>query len=76
MSPIIPNFEHSAVVRGATEVVGAPHVRVNCLGQQGDRWRLIESEVTLDREPTVPKPHHHKKSAEMFYIIDGRMEVL
>jgi len=32
--------------------------------------------VSLDKGADGARPHHHKKSAEMFYILDGRMEAL
>ena len=32
--------------------------------------------MTLAQGANGAKPHHHKKSAEMFYVLDGRMEVL
>ena len=78
MSLIITNFEHSAVVRGTTaEVAGAPHVRVKLLADSSATGGALSTvKVTLDRGADGAKPHHHKKSAEMFYVLDGRMEVL
>lgn len=78
MSVVIPNFKRSAVVHGAAaEVVGAPHVKVKLLADSSATGGTLSTvRVTLDRGADGARPHHHKKSAEMFYILDGRMEVL
>jgi len=78
VSVVIPNFERSAVVRAAAaEVVGAPHVKVKLLADSSATGGALSTvRVSLDKGADGARPHHHKKSAEMFYIIDGRMEVL
>lgn len=78
MSVFIPKFEHSAIVRGAAaEVVGAPHVNVKLLADSNSTGGALSTvRVTLDKGADGAKPHHHTKSAEMFYILDGRVEVL
>ena len=78
MSVIIPNFERSAIVRGvAAEVVGTPHIKVKLLADSSATGGALSTvQVTLDKGADGAKPHHHTKSAEMFYILNGRVEVL
>jgi mannose-6-phosphate isomerase-like protein (cupin superfamily) len=78
MSVIIPNFERSAIVRGATaEVLGAPDIRVRLLADSSATGGALSTvRVSLGKGADGARPHHHKKSAEMFYILDGRVEVL
>jgi len=75
---VIPNFERPAVVHAAAaEVVGAPHVKVKLLADSSATGGALSTvRVSLDKGADGARPHHHKKSAEMFYILDGRMEVL
>jgi len=74
----IPNFEHSAIVRASqAEVVGAPNVKVKLLADSSATGGALSTvQVTLDKGADGARPHRHEKSAEMFYIVDGRVEVL
>jgi quercetin dioxygenase-like cupin family protein len=78
MSVVIPNFEHSAIVRGAAaEVLGAPNVKVKLLADSSATGGALSTvQVSLEKGADGARPHHHTKSAEMFYILDGRVEVL
>jgi quercetin dioxygenase-like cupin family protein len=78
VSIIIPKFEHSTLIRGAAaEVVGAPGAKVKLLADSSATGGALSTvKVTLDRGANGAKPHHHKKSAEMFYVLDGRLDVL
>ena len=78
MSVIIPNFERSAIVRGGTaEVVGAPHIKVKLLADSSATGGALSTvQVTLDKGADGAKPHRHTKSAEMFYVLNGPVEML
>jgi quercetin dioxygenase-like cupin family protein len=75
---MIPKFDRSAIVRGAgAEVVGAPKVQVKLLADSSATGGALSTvRVSLERGADGAKPHRHEKSAEMFYVLDGRLEVL
>ena len=78
MSVIIPNFERSAVIHAAeAEVVSAPNVKVRLLADSSDTGGALSTvRVSLAKGADGARPHRHEKSAEMFYILDGRVQVL
>jgi mannose-6-phosphate isomerase-like protein (cupin superfamily) len=78
LSIFIPKFERSAVVRNASaEVVGAPNVKVKLLADSSATGGALSTvRITLDKGADGAKPHHHTRSAEMFYVLDGRVDVL
>lgn len=78
MSIVIPHFERSTVVRGAAaEVAGTPQVKVKLLADSSATGGALSTvRVTLDKGADGARPHHHTKSAEMFYVLDGRVDVL
>jgi quercetin dioxygenase-like cupin family protein len=78
MSVIIPNFEHSAIVRGAdAEVATAPNVNITLLADSSATGGALSTiKVTLKKGADGARPHRHEKSAEMFYILGGRVELL
>ena len=78
MSIFIPNFERSAIVRSAAaEVVGTPNVKVKLLADSSATGGALSTvQVSLAKGADGARPHHHKKSAEMFYILEGRVQVL
>lgn len=78
MSVVIPKFERSTIVRGAAaEVVGAPNVKVTLLADSSTTGGALSTvRVSLNKGADGARPHRHEKSAEMFYILDGRVEVL
>jgi quercetin dioxygenase-like cupin family protein len=78
MSVIIPEFDRSAIVRDAeAEIVGLPGVQVKLLADSSATGGALSTvRVSLKRGADGAKPHSHKKSAEMFYVLDGRLEVL
>src|ERR1700723_3727371 len=72
MSIVIPKFDRSVVVRGATaEVVGAPTARIKLLADSS-----ATVQVTLEKGADGARPHRHDHSAEMFYVIGGVLQVL
>jgi quercetin dioxygenase-like cupin family protein len=78
MSVVIPPFERSTIVRAAAaEVLGAPNVQVTLLADSSATGGALSTvRVSLEKGADGARPHRHEKSAEMFYILDGRVEVL
>ncbi len=79
MSILLPKFDHSTIVRGAeAEVVGAPAARVKLLADSSATRRVCYPpvQVTLAKNADGARPHHHDHSAEMFYVLDGVVEIL
>jgi quercetin dioxygenase-like cupin family protein len=78
VSVIIPTFERSTVVHGAdAEVVSGPNVKVKFLADSSATGGALSTvKVSLGKGADGARPHRHEKSAEMFYILEGRLEVL
>lgn len=78
MSVIIPNFERSTIVRSAAaEVLGEANVKVKLLADsRATGGALSTVQVSLGKGADGARPHRHEKSAEMFYILNGRVDVL
>jgi mannose-6-phosphate isomerase-like protein (cupin superfamily) len=78
MSIVIPHFEHSKIVRAAeAEVLGASNVKVHLLADSSDTGGALSTvRVSLNNGSDGARPHRHEKSAEMFYILDGRVQLL
>lgn len=78
MSIVVPKFDRSVVVRGAAaEVVGAPTAKVKLLADSSATGGALSTvRVTLEKGADGARPHRHDKSAEMFYVIDGALQVL
>jgi len=78
MSVVIPHFDRPAIVRAANaEVLGVPNVKVTLLADSSATGGALSTvRVSLERGADGARPHRHEKSAEMFYILDGRVQVL
>jgi quercetin dioxygenase-like cupin family protein len=78
MSIVLPNFNRSVVVRGAAaEVVGAPTAKVKLLADSSATGGALSTvQVTLEKGADGARPHRHDHSAEMFYVLDGVVQVL
>ncbi|MFD9607259.1 cupin domain-containing protein [Streptomyces sp. NPDC059970] len=79
MSLFIPDFEDTTVVRAAdAELVGADSPVINQLlaDSSATGGALSSMRVTLAKGANGAIPHHHSKSAEMFYILDGTAQLL
>jgi mannose-6-phosphate isomerase-like protein (cupin superfamily) len=78
MSLIQSTFDRSVIVRSAdAEVVGRPPTRVRLLADASATGGALSTiRVTLDKGADGAKPHHHAGSAEMFYVLDGTVQVL
>jgi mannose-6-phosphate isomerase-like protein (cupin superfamily) len=78
MSIVIPRFDRSVVVRGAAaEVVGAPTARVKLLADSSATGGALSTvHVTLEKGADGARPHRHDHSAEMFYVLNGAVQLL
>ena len=78
MSVVIPHFDRTAIVRAASaEVLGVPNVKVTLLADSSATGGALSTvRVSLEKGADGARPHRHEKSAEMFYILDGRVQVL
>ncbi len=71
-------FDHSTVVRGAhVEVVGSPTAKVSLLVDSSSAGGALSTvRVDLASGADGARPHHHARSAEMFYVLGGVVQVL
>ena len=78
MSLVIPHFDPCVVVRGAhAEVVGSPQARVKLLADSSATGGALSTvQVTLEKGADGARPHRHDRSAEMFYVVNGALQVL
>ncbi|GGO80395.1 cupin domain-containing protein [Wenjunlia tyrosinilytica] len=78
MSLILPDFDESVIVRSAeAEVVGRAPTTIRMLADSGSTGGALSTQrVTLTGGADGARPHHHARSAEMFYMLDGTAEVL
>jgi mannose-6-phosphate isomerase-like protein (cupin superfamily) len=78
MSLAHPLFDRSLVVRAAdTETVGRAPTKVRLLVDSNATGGALSTvRVTLEKGANGARPHHHKGSAEMFYVLEGTVQVL
>ena len=78
MSIVLPKFDRSTIVRGAeAEVVGASAAKVKLLADSSATGGALSTvQVTLDKGADGARPHRHEHSAEMFYVLDGVVQIL
>jgi mannose-6-phosphate isomerase-like protein (cupin superfamily) len=78
MSIVLPSFNRSVIVRsGEAEVVGAPTAKVKLLADSSATGGALSTvQVTLEKGAGGAKPHRHEHSAEMFYVLNGVVQVL
>jgi mannose-6-phosphate isomerase-like protein (cupin superfamily) len=78
MSLFVPKFDESVIVRDAeAEVVGGTPVGVQLLADHSATGGALSTvRVTLAEGTDGARPHLHHHSAEMFYLLDGRAEIL
>jgi mannose-6-phosphate isomerase-like protein (cupin superfamily) len=78
MSLITPAFDRSVVVRAAdAEMVGRAPSTVRLLADcSATGGALSTVRVTLEAGADGARPHEHRGSAEMFYVLEGAVQVL
>lgn len=78
MSLLPPTFNRSVIARAAdTEIVGVPTAKVRLLADSSATGGALSTvRVTLDKGADGARPHRHDHSAEMFYVLEGAVEVL
>jgi mannose-6-phosphate isomerase-like protein (cupin superfamily) len=71
-------FDRSVVIRSPhVETIGQGPVTVRLLADSSATGGALSTiRVTLASGADGAKPHHHKGSAEMFYVLDGAVQVL
>jgi mannose-6-phosphate isomerase-like protein (cupin superfamily) len=78
MSIVLPTFNRSVIVRARdAEVVGAPTAKVKLLADSSATGGALSTvQVTLEKGADGARPHRHEHSAEMFYVLNGVVQVL
>ena len=78
MSIVFPTFNRSVIIRGGTaEVVGAPTAKVTLLADSTATGGALSTvQVRLEKGVDGARPHRHDRSAEMFYVLSGAVQVL
>ncbi|MFG3020684.1 cupin domain-containing protein [Streptomyces sp. NPDC048254] len=78
MSLFVPKFDESVIVWEAdAELVGADPTRVRLLADSSATGGALSTvRVTLGEGGDGARPHLHRNSAEMFYLLDGAAELL
>ncbi|WP_133915767.1 cupin domain-containing protein [Streptomyces sp. NBC_00582] len=78
MSLFVPEFDETVIVRDAeAEVIGGAPVGVKLLADSSASGGALSTvRVTLGEGADGARPHLHRNSAEMFYLLDGELEIL
>ncbi|MFI7503154.1 cupin domain-containing protein [Streptomyces sp. NPDC049687] len=78
MSLFVPKFDETVIVRDAeAEVLGGAPVGVKLLADSSASGGALSTvRVTLGEGADGARPHLHRNSAEMFFLLDGEAEVL
>ncbi|MGC0329375.1 quercetin dioxygenase-like cupin family protein [Streptomyces sp. SAI-170] len=78
MSLFVPEFDETVLVRDAdAETLGAGPFAVKLLADSSASGGALSTvRVTLGEGADGAKPHLHRNSAEMFFLLDGEAELL
>ncbi|PKW10226.1 Mannose-6-phosphate isomerase, cupin superfamily [Streptomyces sp. 1222.5] len=78
MSLFVPKFDDTVLVRDAeAEVVGGAPTSVKLLADSSASGGALSTvRVTLTEGADGARPHLHRNSAEMFFLLDGEAELL
>jgi mannose-6-phosphate isomerase-like protein (cupin superfamily) len=78
MSLIVPTADGTVLVRADdAEVIAQGPATLRLLADSTDTGGALSTQiVALERNVAGAVPHRHDKSAEMFYILDGIVDVL
>ncbi|MBO1336360.1 cupin domain-containing protein [Streptomyces sp. VRA16 Mangrove soil] len=78
MTLMVPGFDDAVVVRAAdAEVIGGGPVTGRLIADSSATGGALSAQrITLGDGANGATPHHHRRSAEMFYVLDGAAEFL
>ncbi|WP_432029183.1 cupin domain-containing protein [Streptomyces sp. 1222.5] len=78
MSLFVPKFDDTVLVRDAeAEVIGGAPTSVKLLADSSASGGALSTvRVTLAEGADGARPHLHRNSAEMFFLLDGEAELL
>lgn len=78
MSVLLPDFHQPVIARDAdAEIVGASTAKVKLLADSSATGGALSTvQVTLEKDADGARPHRHDRSAEMFYVLDGGVQLL
>ena len=78
MSLFVPKFDETVIVREAeAETLGGSPVGVRLLADSSACGGALSTvRVTLGEGAAGARPHLHRNSAEMFYLLDGEAQLL
>ncbi|MEV7404447.1 cupin domain-containing protein [Streptomyces sp. NPDC091267] len=78
MSLIVPDFDECVVVRSAdAEVIGRAPTTIRLLADSSSTGGALSTQrVSLTNGADGARPHHHSRSAELFYVLDGTAQLL
>lgn len=73
----VPNFDDAVVVSGAdAEIIGVPPVTGLLADSDATGGALSVVRNALGEGANGAMPHTHTKSAELFYVLSGRVQIL
>ncbi|HCI79528.1 MAG TPA: cupin [Ktedonobacter sp.] len=78
MSLIIPNFDDVLIVREANaEILGMIPLSTRLLADSDETGQAFSvMHTTMGEGIEGARPHMHSKSAELFYVLDGQLQLL
>lgn len=78
MTLIVPSFDDAIVVREAeAEVLGMAQLSTRLLADSdATGGTLSVMRTTMGEDIEGARPHTHSKSAELFYVLDGQLQLL
>jgi quercetin dioxygenase-like cupin family protein len=78
MTIIVPSFDNALVVREAeAEVLGLAQLSTRLLADSDATGGALSiMRTTMGKGMEGARPHSHSKSAELFYVLDGQLQLL
>lgn len=78
MSLIVPDFDESVLVRSAdAEVIGRAPTTIRLPADSSSTGGALSTQrVSLANGADGATPHHHSRSAELFYVLDDTAQLL
>jgi hypothetical protein len=78
MTMIVPSFDNAVVVREVdAEVLGWAQLTTRLLADSSATGGALSvMRTTMGEGIEGARPHTHSKSAELFYVLDGELQIL